>query len=146
MFLTKGFWKQWHYNDVIMGAIASQITILTIVYSIIYSDADQRKPQSSASLDFVRGIYRGPVNSPHKWPVTWKMFPFDDVIVDILLDDFLWYCLHLIAFNDKVKSNQNRMYIAGDEWRFFLRLYQSLSYRSLIVPGKVHDYHPIMDK
>ena len=70
-----------HYGDVIMGAIASQITSLTIVYSIVYSDADQRKHQSSVSLAFVRGIHRGPVNSPHKWPVTWKMFPFDDVIM-----------------------------------------------------------------
>ena len=71
-----------HYNDVIMGTIASQITSLTIVYSTVYSDADQRKHQSSASLAFVRGIHRGPVNSPHKWPVTRKMFPFDDVIMD----------------------------------------------------------------
>ena len=44
-----------HCNDVIMGAIASQITSLTIVYSIVYSDADQGKHQSSASLAFVRG-------------------------------------------------------------------------------------------
>ena len=43
-----------HYNDVIMGAIASQITSLTIVYSIVYSDADQRKHQISSSLAFVR--------------------------------------------------------------------------------------------
>ena len=43
-------------GDVIMGAIASQITSLTIVYSTIYSDADQRKHESSASLAFVRGI------------------------------------------------------------------------------------------
>ena len=64
-----------------MGAIASQITILTIVYSTVYSDADQRKHQSSASLAFVREIHRGPVNSPHKWPVTRKMFPFDDVFM-----------------------------------------------------------------
>ena len=70
-----------HYDDVIMSAIASQITSLTIVYSIAYSDADQRKHQSSASLAFVRGIHRGPVNSPHKRPVTRKMFPFDDVIM-----------------------------------------------------------------
>ena len=70
-----------HYNDVIMGAIASQITSLTIVYSTVYSGADKRKHQSSASLVFVRGIHRGPVNSPHKWPVTRKMFPFDDVIM-----------------------------------------------------------------
>ena len=66
-----------------MGAIASQIASLTIVYSTVYSDADQRKHQSSASLAFVRG-----------WPVTRKMFPFDDVIILTA-----WYrqglrCLH----------------------------------------------------
>ena len=70
-----------HYGDLIMGAIASQITSLTIVYSTVYSDADQRKHQSFASLAFVWGSHRGPVNSPHKWPVTRKMFPFDDVIM-----------------------------------------------------------------
>ena len=68
-----------HYNDVIMGEIASQIISLKIVYSSIYSDTDQRKHQSSASLAFVRGIHRRPVNSPHKWSVTRKMFSFDDV-------------------------------------------------------------------
>ena len=62
-----------HYNNVIMGAIAPQITSPTTVYSIVYSDADQRKHQSSTSLTSVWGIHRGPVNSPHKWPVTRKM-------------------------------------------------------------------------
>ena len=70
-----------HYNDVKMGTIASQMTSLTIVYSAIYSDADQRKHQSSASLAFLRGIHRWPVNSPHKWPVMQKMFSFDDFIM-----------------------------------------------------------------
>ena len=65
-----------------MGAMASQITSLTIVYSTIYSDFDQRKHQSSASLAFVRGIHLWPVNSPHKWPVKRKMFPFDDVMIE----------------------------------------------------------------
>ena len=51
-----------YYDDVIMGAIASEITSLTIVYSTVYSGAS-------------------PVNSPHKWPVKRKMFPFDDVIM-----------------------------------------------------------------
>ena len=74
-----------HYTDVIMRPMASQITSLTIVYSTVYSDADQRKHQSPASLAFVRGIHRGPLNSPHKWPVTRKMFPFDDVIM-VLID------------------------------------------------------------
>ena len=71
-----------HHNYVIMNAMAYQITSLTIVYSTVYSDADQRKHQSSASMAFVRGIHRGPVNSLHKWPVTRKMFPFDDVIME----------------------------------------------------------------
>ena len=66
-----------------MTTMASQITSLTIVHSMVYSDADQRKHQSSASLAFVWGIHRWPVNSPHKGPVTWKMFPFDDVIMNI---------------------------------------------------------------
>ena len=70
-----------HYGDVIMCVVASQITSLAIVYSTVYSDADQRKHQSSASLAFVRGIPRDPGNSPHKWPVTRKMFPSDDVIM-----------------------------------------------------------------
>ena len=50
--------------------------------------ADQRKHQSSASLAFVRGIHLWPVNSPHKGPVTGKMFPFDVVIMSQLLDTF----------------------------------------------------------
>ena len=64
-----------------MSAIATQITSRMIVYSIVNSGVDQRKHQSSASLAFVRGIHRWPVNSPHKWPVTRKMFPFHDVIM-----------------------------------------------------------------
>ena len=74
-------WYASHYNDVIMGAMASQITSLMIVYLTVYSGGDQRKHQSSASLAFVWGIHRWPVNSPHKWPVTRKKFPFDGVIM-----------------------------------------------------------------
>ena len=62
-----------------MGVMASQITILTIVYSTVYSGADQRKHQRSASLAFVRGIHR---DQYYKWAVTRKMFPFDDVIME----------------------------------------------------------------
>ena len=64
-----------------MGATASQITSLTSAYSTVYPGADHRKHQSSASMAFVRGIHRWPVNSPLKGPVTRKMFPFDDVIM-----------------------------------------------------------------
>ena len=84
-----------HYRDVITDPMASQITSLTIVYSTVYSGADQRKHQSSASLAFVRGIHRWPVNSPQKWPVKRKIFPFDDVIISdmyvqiIYLDNYI---------------------------------------------------------
>ena len=64
-----------------MSTMASQITGVSIVYSTVCSGADQRKHQISASLAFVRVIHRWPVNSPHKWPVTRKMFSFDDVIM-----------------------------------------------------------------
>ena len=70
---------QWHQ----MGWMASHITSLAIVYSTVYSGLDQRKRQCSASLAFVRVIHRWPVNSPHKRPVTRKMFPFDNVIMKI---------------------------------------------------------------
>ena len=79
-----------HYSDVIMSAVASQITSLTIVYSTVYSGVDQRKHQSSASLAFVRWIHRWPVNSPHKGPVTRKMLPFDDVIMPVTVPLLLW--------------------------------------------------------
>ena len=59
-----------NYTDVVMCAMASQITSLKIVYSTVYSGADQRKHQISASLAFV-----------HKGPVTREIFPFDDVII-----------------------------------------------------------------
>ena len=71
-----------------MGAIASQITSLTIVYSIVYSDADQRNIKAPRDWP-VCGNSPGPVNSPHKWPVTRKMFPFDDVIMSWHVLDFL---------------------------------------------------------
>ena len=70
-----------HYNDVIISGMASQITSLLILYSSVYSGVDQRKHHSSASLAFVMGIHRWPVNSLHKGPVTRKMFSFDDVIM-----------------------------------------------------------------
>ena len=62
-----------------MSVMVSQITTLTIVYPSVYLGIDWRKHQSSASLAFVRGIHRWSLNSPHKGPVTRKMFPFDDV-------------------------------------------------------------------
>ena len=89
-----------HYDDVIMGSITSQITSLTIVYSSVYSGADQRKHQSYASLAFVWGIHRRPVNSPHKGPVTRKMFDFDDVIMMryVSTTDSKWYSFNYCLY------------------------------------------------
>ena len=101
-----------HYNDVIIGTMASQITSLTIIYSTVYSGADQRKHQSSASLAFVWGIHRGPVNSPHKWPVTRKMFPFDDVIM------IMWICfseIGSIQWRNQYTS-YDRPYLSQNLW------------------------------
>ena len=83
-----------------MSSMASQITSLTILYSIVYSGADQRKLQSSAPLALVWGIHRSPVNSPHKGPVTRKILQFDDVIM------FFFY-----VENSKNIGNQNPMWV-----------------------------------
>ena len=91
---------EYHNTDVMMTAMASQITSPTIVFSTVYSGADLRKHQSSVSLPFVRGIHRSPVNSPHKGPVTRKMFPFDDVIM----------CWH----RDNSRCGRK---LSGQEWR-----------------------------
>ena len=107
-----------HYSDVIMGAMASQITILIIVYSTLYSGVDQRKHQSSASLAFVQGIHRWPVNSPHNRPVTRKMFPFDNVImVFIGIGDSHYHSkLHLWWFivNHTQGTNFSEIVIANE--------------------------------
>ena len=71
--------QHWHYSGVIMSAMTSKITGVSNVCSNVYSGADQRIHQSSASLVFVREIHGWPVDSPHKGPVTRKRFPFDDV-------------------------------------------------------------------
>ena len=93
-----------------MGAIASQITSLTIVYSTVYSDADQIKHQSSASLAFGMGIHRRPAKFPHKGLVTQKMFPFDDVIMKCTKNDILpWQVLFtplLLTWN--IQEGQDR--------------------------------------
>ena len=88
-------------------AMASQITGASIVCSAICSGTNQRKHQSFASLAFVRGIRRWPVDSPHKEPVTRKMFPFDNVTMS-LFDvkrqmNPVWMIMKLIVLNE-VKS------------------------------------------
>ena len=66
------------------NTMASQITGILTVCSILCSGAHQRKCQSSASLAFVRGIHQSPADSPHKGPVMQELFPVDDVIMPTL--------------------------------------------------------------
>ena len=88
-----------------MGAIASQITSLTIVYSTFYSDPDQSKHQSSGSLAFVWGI-QWPANSRHKGSVTRKMFPFHEEIIPISWLMRVPDCyLFMSATNDASENN-----------------------------------------
>ena len=92
-----------------MGETASQITSLVIVYSAVYSGAGQPKHQSSRHWP-LWGIHRWPVNSPHKWLVTLKMFPFDDVIILCVnpmtkFSPFVfWYQLHVLCNMNRVRE------------------------------------------
>ena len=70
--------------------MASLITGVSFIYAVVWSGADDRNHQSSASLVCVQGIHQSPVNSPHKGPVTRKMFPFDNVIVILKYAHGLW--------------------------------------------------------
>ena len=108
-------WATWwivksirHYSDIIMGAMASQMTSLTTVYSSVYSGADQRKHQSSASLAFVRRIHRWPVNSPHSYAenvsVWWRLMTSSWGIQthDSLCRVSLWFFLSVLATSFRV--------------------------------------------
>ena len=79
-----------HYTDIIMSAMASKKTGVSIVCSTVYSGADERKHQSSSSLAFLKRIHQWLVHSPHKGTVTQKMFPFDDVIMTLQDLIHLW--------------------------------------------------------
>ena len=91
-----------HYSDVTMGTIASQITSISIVYLTVSTGADQRKHQSPASLAFVRGIHRGPVNSPHKMPsnaknvsIWWRHHECSRKTF-MVFQTFVWWALYKI--------------------------------------------------
>ena len=94
-----------------MSVMVSEITSVSIVCSIICSGADQTKHQSSTSLAFVRGIHRSPVDSPHKGPVMWKMFLFDDVIMFMgpeLVHHFTW-CAEWIPWAKMMGASHRRL-------------------------------------
>ena len=103
-----------------------------------YSGSDQRKHQSSVLLAFGRGIHRGPVNSPHKWPVTRKMFPFDDVIMNLhdpcpstnqqaylSMHTLLWYILSWLCQSHLFKTLLYRRKLCSPRHCFpLINLYQ----------------------
>ena len=114
-----------HYSDVIITAMASQITCVSIVSSTVCSRADLRKHQSSASLAFVRRTHRWPVGSPHNGSVTLNVFPFDDVIMWYQAYDYLhdWPNTREVTLRSKCKihwwqttaikqDSANRMHIS----------------------------------
>ena len=101
---------------------------IAIVYSTVYSGWDQRKYQSSVSLAFVRGIHRSPVNSPHKGPVTRKMFSFDDVIIDIYNLHFLIKPTSVQLWWHMVRHNKFRNILAKlMHVLYCVRIYSALS-------------------
>ena len=117
-------WSHWHYNDVILCSMASQITSLTNVYSNFYSGADQRKHQSSASLAFVWGKHRWPVISPHKWPVTRKLFLIDGVIMTNLYSTSRFG----MYMNISISSDQKKIW--SGHWNFWKKKDNSTEHHS----------------
>ena len=84
-----------HYIDVLMTTMASHITSFTVVYSTVYSDANQRKHQSSASLAFVWGIHRDRWISRTKGQLRGKCFP-------LMTSSWFWYKFHGLLFNRQI--------------------------------------------
>ena len=103
-----------HYTDVIMTTIASQITSLTVVYSTVYSDADQGKHQSSASLAFVWGIHRDRWIPRTKCQLRGKCF---HLMTSSCLCHFLNFCFRAIVilwYLDTLKPRQNGCHFEVD--------------------------------
>ena len=89
-----------------MSTMAFQMTGVLSVNPTVCSGTDHRKHQSSASLAFVRGIHRRPVNSRHKGAVMRKMCPFDDVFMYNPLTN-IWYW-QILSQLIKVKPRTSR--------------------------------------
>ena len=147
-----------------MSTVASQITGVSIVYSTVCSGADQINHQSSALLAFVRGIYRWPVNSPHKGPVTRKMFPFDDVIMaqfvhktmsgirnhlfeeiyntcNLQKDTYSFYCTYMWRYHDELPVMNQRQTMSR---RFHDEL--PVKNQRQTMSWRYHDELPVMNQ
>ena len=91
----------YHYSDVIMSILASQITGDSTVCFTVWLDQHQRKHQSPRYWSFVKGIHRRMVGSPHKGTVTRRPFPFDDVIMQCTLRHHLDGQIYVSSGNSK---------------------------------------------
>ena len=142
----------YHYCDVIMGAVASQITSLTIVYPTVYSGADKKKKhQSSAWLAFVRGIYRRPVtgefpaqraSSAENISIWWRhhMAPYSKCMGEIE-GPFLYQLLYLSQFD--LGESQARWPVLW--WGVWLSTLPMI-YVSLFVLFSVHDFRIMINQ
>ena len=72
-----------------MSSMTSQINGVSSVWLTICSGADHRNHKSSVSLEFLKGIHRWLMDSPHKGPVMRRIFPFDDVIMQFCHNDVI---------------------------------------------------------
>ena len=105
-----------HCIYVIMSAMASQNTGISIVFLTVCSYADQRKYQSSASLAFVRGLHRWPMNSQHEGPATLKIFPFHlctERLGKCCIQAYTWTIVHHIYVKTKTIWKLNCL-----SWKF----------------------------
>ena len=127
--------------------MALQIAGFSIVYLNVCSGAYQRKPQSSASLAFVRGSHRWPVNSPRKGPVTRKMVPFDDVIMVgsylvlmVMLRIVYLQCFSLHQFSLFWKPSVSPLNLLCRNWRG--RLIVILIFVNFITANTIFNFRP----
>ena len=109
-----------HYNDVIMTTMASQITSITFVYSTVYSDSKSKKSSKLRVTGLCVGNSPRLVNCPHKWPVTRKMFPFDDVIM--IRAKWSLFCrrrfqMHFLQQIDDFDSNITEFHFLVPKWQ-----------------------------
>ena len=111
-----------HLNDVIMGAIASQITSLTIVYSTVYSHADQKNIKAPRTNGQQRGKCFHLMTSScillHKAPVKRKPFPYHDVIVWLISKLIqIWHISNPSKFVTQINGPSCK---AKMKWLYFL--------------------------
>ena len=93
-----------------------------------------KKISISASLAYVRGIHRSLVNSPHKGPVTWKMFSFDEVIMLLIFISLLEIGITFFVSFKSIIHDLLRL-VCFDSISFELLWYWKNESTACILPG-----------